>query len=112
MARSRSPIAVPRSQLSIARWACSGEIARGSAGAGRPSGHGRHGGDDFPGNIAAVLAVAQERSQGGDDALEAGRPQMGHLAANEIDDVSGNDSAHIGAPALKRFLRNCPATIV
>ena len=32
MARSRSPIGVPRSQLSIARWAWSGEIASGSAG--------------------------------------------------------------------------------
>lgn len=39
---------------------------------------------------STVLTEVQERSHGGDDAFEAGRPQMSRLAANEIDDVAGD----------------------
>ncbi|WP_309973296.1 hypothetical protein [Variovorax guangxiensis] len=74
----------------------------------RPSGHGRHGGDEFAGDVAAVLTVAQERSHGGDDAFEAWRPQMGHLAANEFDDVDGDDSTHVDLARAEVVLEELP----
>ena len=77
-------------------------------GRGRPGGYCRHRRDEFCSDVTTVLTKAQERSHGGDDALQAGWPQVSGLAANEIDDVARNHRAQIDWAIAEPRLEELP----
>lgn len=81
-ARSRHPTGVRRPQLSIARWACSAEKARG-LGRTRPACHCGHAPGESRRDFSTEQGVTKERPQCRDKVLKRSWPHALCLALNE-----------------------------
>src|SRR5271157_5106499 len=75
---------------------------------GGPSSHGGHRGRKCSGHLAAILRVAQERSQGVHDALERRRMQASCLTLNEGDPVVRTQRTQIDRAVAEMLIKKLP----
>ena len=107
-ARSRSPIAVLEVAAVDRALRMFGRYRSRQWRSGGPRGHGRDGGNEFAGDVAAVLAVAQERAHRVGDALQRRQPQTIRLAPDELDDVGGSQFVQVDRVAAEALRQELP----